>query len=196
MAHIFAFDNLIPVVDPSAYVHPSATLIGDVIIGPACYVGPGAVLRGDFGRIHLMAGSNIQDNCVAHSFPDADVIVEEDGHIGHGAILHGCRVGKNAMVGMNAVIMDYAIIHENAIVGAMAFVKAKMEIPAGHLAMGAPARVIRPLEPEEIAWKHKGTLAYQRLALEAPNTMRQVAEPLSAPEPNRQRVRNTDYEPL
>lgn len=196
MAQIFSFGGVIPVVDPSAYVHPSATLIGDVIIGPACYVGPGAVLRGDFGRIQLMTGANIQDNCVAHSFPDADAIVEEDGHIGHGAILHGCRVGKNAMVGMNAVIMDRAVIGEDSIVGAMAFVKAAMEIPPGQLVMGAPARIVRPLKPEEIAWKGEGTALYQRLALEAGQTMRQEAAPLSAPEPNRPRVQGPEYDPL
>ncbi|MGG4605710.1 transferase hexapeptide repeat family protein [Paenalcaligenes sp. Me131] len=196
MAQIFSFDGVIPVVDPSAYVHPSATLIGDVIIGPACYVGPGAVLRGDFGRIQLMTGANIQDNCVAHSFPDADAIVEEDGHIGHGAILHGCRVGKNAMVGMNAVIMDRAVIGEDSIVGAMAFVKASMEIPPGQLVMGAPARVVRPLKPEEIAWKSEGTALYQRLALEAGQTMRQEDAPLAAPEPDRRRVQGPEYDPL
>lgn len=196
MAQIFSFDDVTPVVDPSAYVHPSATLIGDVIIGAACYVGPGAVLRGDFGRIQLKTGSNIQDNCVAHSFPDADVIIEEDGHIGHGAILHGCMIGKNAMVGMNSVVMDGAVIGEDAIVGAMAFVKAEMQIPAGHLAVGSPARVVRPLKPQEIAWKHEGTVIYQRLALEAKHTMKKVAEPLAAPEPNRRRVRGPEHDPL
>ncbi|MDD3757166.1 MAG: transferase hexapeptide repeat family protein [Advenella sp.] len=196
MAQIFSFDGVIPVVDPSAYVHPAATLIGDVLIGPACYVGPGAVLRGDFGRIQLLAGANFQDNCVAHSFPDAEVLVEEEGHIGHGTILHGCRVGKNAMVGMNSVVMDRVVIGENAIIGAMSFLKASMEIPAGHLALGSPASVVRPLKPEEIAWKREGTLVYQRLALESRNSTKQVAEPLTRPEANRKRVLAPKYDPL
>lgn len=196
MAQIFSFDGVVPVVHPSAYVHPSATLIGDVIIGPACYLGPGAVLRGDFGRIQMEAGSNIQDNCVAHSFPDADVIVREEGHVGHGAILHGCVVGRNAMVGMNAVVMDRAVVGDNAIIGAMSFVKANMEIPAGHLVMGVPARVVRALSTDEIAWKREGTLLYQHLALEAPQTMVAVAAPLSEPEPGRRRVRAPEYDPL
>ncbi len=196
MARIFSFDDVIPVVDPSAYVHPSAILIGDVLIGPACYVGPGAVLRGDFGRIQLLTGANFQDNCIAHSFPDADVIVEEDGHVGHGAILHGCRVGKNAMVGMNSVIMDRAEIGENAIVGAMSFVKAAMKIPAGHLAMGSPASVVRPLKPDEIAWKSRGTQVYQRLALESRQTTKEVDEPLTRAEPGGRRVRAPEYDPL
>lgn len=188
MAQVFSFDGIVPVVHPTAWLHPSATLIGDVIIGPACYVGPGAVLRGDFGRIVLHAGSNIQDNCVAHSYPDADAIVEEDGHIGHGAILHGCIVRRNAMVGMNAVVMDRAVVGANAIVGAMAFVKAGMVIADGHLALGSPARVVRALSEAEIADKREGTLIYQRLALQGPQTMAAVAEPLHEPEPNRRRV--------
>src|SRR5690625_7957947 len=127
------------------FLESNATLLGDVIIGAVCYVGPGAVSRGDFGRIVLKAGSNVQDNCIAHCYPDADVIVEEDGHIGHGVILHGCVVGKNALVGMNAVVMDHAIIGENAIVWAMAFVKTSEKIPANRLAVWSSARVLREL---------------------------------------------------
>lgn len=196
MAQIFSFDGIVPVAHPSAWLHPSATLIGDVIIGPACYVGPGAVLRGDFGRIEMRAGSNIQDNCVAHSFPDADVIVEEEGHIGHGAILHGCTVGRNAMVGMNSVVMDRAVVGTNSIIGAMSFVKTGMEIPDGCLVMGSPARVVRALSEAEIAWKREGTLIYQRLALQAPQTMAAVAAPLREPEPGRRRVTVAPYDPL
>src|SRR5215470_12716775 len=108
VAHIYSIDGVRPVVDPTAFVHPTAVLIGDVIVGPNCYVGPHASLRGDFGRVELRAGSNIQDSCVMHSFPGQDAVVMEEGHIGHGAILHGCTVGRNAMVGMNAVVMDGA----------------------------------------------------------------------------------------
>ena len=115
---VYAIDGIVPVVDPTAYVHPSAVLIGDVIVGPGCYVGPCASLRGDFGRLILERGANLQDTCVMHGFPGTDTVVEEDGHIGHGAVLHGCRVRKNALVGMNAVIMDNAIIGESAIVAA------------------------------------------------------------------------------
>ena len=127
--HIYSIDGITPVVDPSAYVHPTAVLIGDVIVGAGCYVGPHASLRGDFGRVEMRAGSNIQDSCVMHSFPGQDAVIEEDGHVGHGAVLHGCTVGRNAMVGMNAVVMDGAVIGECAIVAAMAFVKANHKIP-------------------------------------------------------------------
>lgn len=195
MAQIYAYDGVVPVVDVAAFVHPAATVIGDVIIGPACYVGPGAVLRGDFGRIVLERGSNVQETCVVHSFPNLEVTIGEEGHIGHGAILHGCRIGANAMVGMNAVIMDEAVIGNNAIVAAMAFVKAGAEIPPNTLAVGSPAKVVRELTEEELAWKRQGTAIYQRLALEAKEKLVAV-EPLSAPEPERRRIRAPDYDPL
>ncbi|NEI73712.1 phenylacetic acid degradation protein PaaY [Rhizobium lusitanum] len=195
MAQIYAYDGVIPVIDPAAFVHPAATVIGDVIVGPACYVGPGAVLRGDFGRIVLERGSNVQETCVVHSFPNLEVVIGEAGHIGHGAVLHGCKIGANAMVGMNAVVMDEAVIGENAIVAAMAFVKAGAEIPANSLAVGSPARVIRELTQDEIAWKRQGTAIYQRLALEAKEKLVAV-EPLTAPEPDRRRIRAPEYDPL
>ena len=184
---VYAIDGLVPVVDPTAYVHPTAVLIGDVIVGPGCYVGPCASLRGDFGRLILEAGANLQDTCVMHGFPGTDTVVEQDGHIGHGAVLHGCRVGRNALVGMNAVIMDNAKIGEAAIVAACAFVKAGVEIPARHLAAGMPAKVVRELSEQEIAWKTEGTRTYQDLTRRCQATLVETA-PLAAPEPDRKRI--------
>lgn len=174
MGQIYSFEGVVPVVDASAHVHPTAVLIGDVIVGPDCYVGPNAVLRGDIGRIEMRRGSNIQDNCVAHTFPDTVVLLEEDGHVGHGAILHGCTVGRNAMVGMNAVVMDRAVVGENTIVGAMAFVKAGLVLPANSLVVGSPARVVRALTDDEIRWKSEGTHLYQQLAARANGQMSRV----------------------
>src|SRR5690606_9727539 len=145
MFKVYAIDGLRPVVDPTAYVHPTAVLIGDVIIGPGAYVGPLASLRGDFGRIVLKEGSNVQDSCVVHGVAENDTVIEEDGHIGHGAVLHGCTIGRNALIGMNAVVMDQAVIGESSIVAAMAFVKVGLVIPARRLVVGAPARVLREL---------------------------------------------------
>ena len=156
MAYIYAIDGLRPVVDPSAFVHPSAVLIGDVIIGPDCYVGPGASLRGDFGRLVLETGANLQDNCVMHGFPSKDCVIEANGHVGHGAILHGCRVGSNALIGMNAVIMDGAVIGAESFVAALAFVKAGFAVPPRTLVGGIPARIMRELSDDEIAWKSAG----------------------------------------
>jgi phenylacetic acid degradation protein len=176
-------------------VHPSAVLIGDVIVGPGCYVGPCASLRGDFGRLILERGANLQDTCVMHGFPGTDTVVEEDGHIGHGAVLHGCRIGRNALVGMNAVIMDNAVIGESSIVAASAFVKAGAEIPPRSLAAGMPAKVIRALSDEEIAWKVDGTRTYQDLARRSLATMVEC-DPLAAIEPDRKRIHMPEVVPL
>ncbi len=187
MAQVYSIDGVIPVVDPTAFVHPTAILIGDVIVGPGCYVGPAASLRGDFGRLILERGANLQDTCVMHGFPGTDTVVEEDGHVGHGAVLHGCIVKRDALIGMNAVIMDGAVIGESAIVAAMAFVKAGFEVPPRMLAAGIPAKILRPVTDEEIAWKREGTEDYQRLAIRSMKTMRPV-EPLTEVEPDRPRT--------
>ena len=191
----YEIDGIRPVVDPTAFVHPSAILIGDVIVGARCYVGPAASLRGDFGRIVLRAGSNVQDTCVMHGFPGTDTVIEEDGHVGHGAVVHGARVGRNALIGMNAVLMDNAVIGESAIVAACAFVKAGMEIPPRMLAAGVPAKIVRPLEEKEMAWKLDGTRTYQDLAVRSLNTMREVV-PLTQVEPDRRRIEVPGVVPL
>ncbi len=184
---VYQIDGVTPVIDPTAYVHPTAVLIGDVIIGPRCYVGPAACLRGDFGRLILKEGANIQDTCVMHGFPNSDTVVEEDGHIGHGAVLHGCTVKKNALVGMNAVVMDGAVVGESGIVAAMAFVKAKFEVPDRTLVAGSPARIIRELSDKEIEWKSQGTAQYQDLAVRSLSTMKEV-DALTSVEPDRKRL--------
>ena len=190
----YEFESLRPVVDPTAFVHPTASLIGDVIVGPGCLVGPCASLRGDIGRIILKAGCNVQDNCTVHCFPGKDVIIEEDGHIGHGAVLHSCTVKRNAMIGMNAVVMDDVVIGENSFVAAMAFVKAATIVLPRTLVAGVPANVVRELGDDEIAWKSKGTAIYQHLARRYLATMKEV-QPLRAAEPNRARVPDLMYKP-
>lgn len=187
MAKVYEFDGVVPVIDPSSFVHPDAVIIGDVIIGPYCYIGPCACLRGDLGRIMIGAGANIQDTCVIHSFPEMDVILEENCHVGHGAILHGCTIGKNALIGMNSVVMDHAIIGENSFVAAMTFVKSGMSAGANMLIGGVPAKEIRPLKEEEIRRKSEGTKLYQRLAAHSIKSMQEVV-PLESVEPNRRRV--------
>jgi len=184
----YEIDGLTPVVHPTAFVHPSAVLIGDVIVGAGCYVGPLASLRGDYGRIILEEGSNVQDTCVMHGFPGTDTVVEANGHVGHGAVLHGAIVKRNAMVGMNAVVMDEAVIGESSIVAACAFVKAGMVIAPRSLAAGVPAKVLRELTDEEIAWKGAGTRTYQELTVRSMKTMREVT-PLAAAEADRPRIK-------
>jgi len=187
MLKVYSIDGITPVVDPTAFVHPTAVLIGDVIIGPGVYVGPLASLRGDFGRIIMGPGSNVQDACVIHGITEQDTIVEEDGHVGHAAVLHGCVIGRNALVGMNAVVMDLAVVGENSVVAAMAFVKRGMEIPERSLVAGAPARIVRELSDKEIAGKSAGTRQYQQLARRCLQSLREV-EPLRQVEPDRARL--------
>jgi len=184
---VYAIEGLVPVVDPTAFVHPTAVLIGDVIIGPGCYVGPCASLRGDFGRLILKAGVNVQDTCVIHSFPERDTVIEESGHIGHGAVLHCCTIGRNALIGMNAVVMDNAVIGDSSFVAACSFIKAGMEVPPRSLAAGVPAKVIRPLTEQEMAWKLEGTAIYQNLASRCLATMVET-DALTAVEDHRKRI--------
>lgn len=190
----YSLDGLTPVVHPSAFVHPTAVLIGDVIVGPGCYVGPLASLRGDFGRIILEEGANLQDTCVMHGFPDSDTVVERHGHIGHGAVLHGCRIGADALVGMNAVVMDRAIIGPSSFVSAAAFVKAGFSCEAQSLVMGAPASVKRLLSDDEVAWKQAGTREYQILAQRCRESLVDC-QPLSEAEPERPRMSSSGLRP-
>ena len=176
---IYSLEGIIPVVDPSAFVHPQAVLIGDVVIGPRCYVGPGASLRGDMGRIVMGPGSNVQDNCVLHTFPTKEVRLEEDAHIGHGAVLHGCTVKRGALVGINAVLMDDVVVGEEALVGAASFVRAGFIVPPRTLVTGAPARAVRELTEEEVAWKARGTQEYHELAVRCLASLKEC-EPLTA----------------
>lgn len=191
----YSIDGVIPVVDPSAYVHPTAVLIGDVIIGPNCYVGPCASLRGDFGRIILHRGVNIQDTCVIHGFPASETVVEENGHIGHGAVLHGCVVRRDALVGMNTVVMDAAEIGEQSIVAASAFVRAGMKVPPQSLVAGVPAKVMRALSNEEMNGKLGGTLVYQDLTRRCLASMAEVT-PLPEIEPGRPCLQTPNIEAL
>jgi len=192
---VYEIDGITPVVDPTAFVHPSAVLIGDVLVGAGVYIGPCASLRGDFGRLEVRAGANIQDNCTMHGFPGTDTIVEEEGHIGHGAVLHGCIVQRNALVGMNAVVNDNAVIGESAIVAAMAFVKAGFVVPPRMLVAGVPGKIVRALTDQELAWKIEGTQSYQDLTRRSLATMRPTA-PLAAAEPNRPRIQVGELLPL
>ena len=191
----YAIDGLVPVVDPTAFVHPTAVLIGDVIVGARAYVGPCASLRGDFGRIVLERGSNVQDNCTLHGFPGSDTVVEENGHVGHGAVLHGCVVRRDALVGMNAVVMDEAEIGAASIVAACAFVPAGMKVPPRSLVAGMPAKVKRELSDAEVAWKLEGTLTYQDLTRRCLDTLVEVT-PLAAIEAGRPRVKSVEVKSL
>jgi phenylacetic acid degradation protein len=187
MPKVYSIDGITPVVDPSAYVHPSAILIGDVIVGARAYIGPCACIRGDFGRIIIEQGANIQDTCMLHGFPGKDTVVGPEVTVGHGAVLHGCVVRRGALIGMNCVVNDNAEIGEDAVVAALAFVRAEARIPARSLAAGIPARVLRELSDQEIGWKRDNMLLYQALAVRSMKTLREV-EALTEVEPGRKRM--------
>lgn len=190
---VYSLEGITPVVHPQAFVHETAVLIGDVLIGAGCYIGPHASLRGDFGRIIVEQGANVQDSCVLHSFPGKDCIVECNGHVGHGAVLHGCRIGRNALVGMLAVVMDDAVIGESSIVGAAALVSAKFECPPRSLVIGVPAHVKRQLSDSEVEWKSQGTLEYQELARRCLATLVKT-EALTEVEPGRRSMQAGQYD--
>jgi carbonic anhydrase/acetyltransferase-like protein (isoleucine patch superfamily) len=176
---IYEFRGYKPVIDETAFVHPAATVTGNVIIGKDVYIGPGAAIRGDWGQIIIEDGCNVQENCTIHMFPGVTVILREAAHIGHGAIIHGATIGKNVLVGMNAVIMDNAVIGDNTIVGALSFVPAEMIIPEKSVVAGNPAKIIREATDELINWKSQGTKLYQQLPEECRNTLK-PCDPLRA----------------
>ncbi|MGB0977791.1 MAG: transferase hexapeptide repeat family protein [Croceimicrobium sp.] len=181
---IYEFQGFKPIVKESAYVHQSATIIGNVSIGEKVYVGPGAVIRGDWGEIIIEDGCNIQENCVVHMFPGVSIRLEEGAHVGHGAIIHGANLGKNVLIGMNAVVMDRSSVGEGSIVGALSFIKADSQIPARSLVVGNPAKVIKQVSDQMLAWKTKGTELYQELPGELYATLTEC-EPLREKEENR-----------
>jgi len=177
MANIFSFDGFIPVIHQSAFIHPNATVTGNVVIGRDVYVGPGAAIRGDWGGVVIENGCNVQEGCVIHMFPGVTVVLEQSAHIGHGAVVHGARIGENALVGMNAVVMDNAVVGAGCIVGALCFVPSMMEIPPRKVVVGNPARIVKDVTDEMLAWKTEGTALYQALPARLHATLRAV-EPL------------------
>lgn len=183
----YAYQGLVPVVDPTTYLHPTASLIGDVIVGPGCFIAPGASLRGDFGRIVVEGDSSIQDNVTVHAGSDRDTVIRRGATIAHGSVIHGCEIGENALIGMNAVILDGAVIGAENLVAALSLVKSDTVTEPRALVAGNPAKVVRVLPPEHVTWRNDGHGEYQRLAREALRDFIE-AEPLGAPEPDRKRL--------
>ena len=181
---IYEFNGYKPVIHESAFIHPQATVTGNVFIGKNVYIGPGAAIRGDWGKIIIEDGCNVQENCTIHMFPGTEVRLQEGAHVGHGAIVHGAQLGKNCLIGMNAVLMDDAVIGDECIVGALAFVPAKAVFEPRKIIVGNPAKAVKEVSDEMIAWKTKGTGLYQQLPAECYATLKEC-EPLRQAEPNR-----------
>jgi len=193
MANIFEFNGYRPVIHESAFIHPNATVTGNVIIGKNVYIGPGAAIRGDWGAIIIEDGCNVQENCTIHMFPGVTVRLEEAAHIGHGAIIHGAHIGKNVLVGMNAVIMDRVVVGANSLIGALCFVPEGMQIPERKIVVGNPAKIIKDISDEMISWKSQGTKLYQELPNELYSTLK-ACEPLREIPTDRE-VQISNYNP-
>jgi len=173
MANIFEFKGYKPVIHESAFVHPNATVTGDVIIGADVYIGPGAAIRGDWGRIVVEDGCNVQENCTIHMFPGETVTLHAGAHIGHGAIVHGASIGKNALIGMNAVIMDNRKI-----------------------VIGNPARIVKDVTDAMVKWKSEGTELYRSLPEELHRTLKPTEPLRSIPEDGKNIGESlSDYKP-
>ena len=175
--NVFEFHGFRPVIHESAFIHPNATVTGNVIIGRDVYVGPGAAIRGDWGGIVIEDGCNVQENCTIHTFPGVTVVLERSAHIGHGAVVHGARIGQNALIGMNAVVMDHAVVGAECIVGALCFIPSEMQIPRRKVVVGNPAKIVKDVSDEMIAWKTEGTKLYQSLPKDLYSSLR-PCEPL------------------
>jgi carbonic anhydrase/acetyltransferase-like protein (isoleucine patch superfamily) len=191
---VYSFNDLIPVIHESSFIHPQSIVTGNVIIGKDCYIGPGAALRGDWGAIIIEDGCNVQENCTLHMFPGLSVLLKEGAHIGHGAIIHGAVIGKNCLVGMNAVIMDNVELGDESIVGALTFIKQDEKIPARSLVAGNPGKIIKTVTDEMLAWKTEGTHLYQMLPAECRNGLK-PCEPLREVPANRP-VQSPVYKPF
>jgi carbonic anhydrase/acetyltransferase-like protein (isoleucine patch superfamily) len=173
----FEFNGIKPVVHPSSFIHPQAAVTGSVVIGRDVYIGPGCALRGDWGGIRIEDGCNVQEGCTVHMFPGVEVLLKEAAHIGHGAVIHGAVIGRNCLVGMNAVIMDEAELGDECIVGALSFIRQGEKIPPRSLVVGNPAKIIKSVSDEMLAWKTEGTRLYQRLPMQCFETLK-ACEPL------------------
>lgn len=193
MANIFEFEGFVPVIHESAFIHPNATVTGNVIIGKNVYIGPGAAIRGDWGQIIIEDGCNVQENCTIHMFPGEVVTLKENAHVGHGAIVHGATIGRDCLIGMNSVLMDRVFIDDECIVGALTFVPADMKIEKRSVVVGNPARVIKEVSDEMLKWKQQGTALYQKLPADCYATLK-PCEPLREV-PSDLRQRSADYKP-
>jgi phenylacetic acid degradation protein len=183
----YEFQGIRPVVDPGSFVHPQASLIGDVIVSSGCYIGPGASLRADFGRIIVESDCSVQDCATIHVSTQHDTIIRRGATIAHGAVIHGCEIGENCLIGINSVVLDAAVLGRECLVGALSLVPHGMEVPERSLLIGTPARIVRALSAEEVTWRNDVDGNYQYLTREALSSLRET-EPHAEPEPDRNRI--------
>ncbi|HEY1916113.1 MAG TPA: gamma carbonic anhydrase family protein [Streptosporangiaceae bacterium] len=148
---IYALGDKVPVIDPDAYVHPDATVIGAVTIGPLSTVWPGAVLRGDHGRIEIGARTSIQDGTVVHCTERWPTVIGSGCVVGHLAHLEGCQIGDDCLIGSGSIVLNRAVVEPGAAVGAAALVTEDSLVSSGQIALGVPAKM-RPAPPDLAGW--------------------------------------------
>jgi phenylacetic acid degradation protein len=182
----------VPVIHASALVHETAVLIGDVSVGADCYIGPQSVCRADQGSIVIERGTSLQDCCVVHTRPQGRVVVGARGQIGHGAMLHGCTIGRNVLIGMGAIILDDAVIEDDAMVGAATLVTGRQRVPARMLVRGNPGKVIREVTAEELESKHEITMHYVAFAASGVGIRRACARIVTGADSGPEWHRQTD----
>jgi carbonic anhydrase/acetyltransferase-like protein (isoleucine patch superfamily) len=168
------FEEAAPKVHPSAYVHPSAELIGRVVVRRDASIWPMVVMRGDIETITIGVASNVQDSTVIHTSHGRPTVLGRGVTVGHAAILHGTRVGDFSLVGMGSILLDGSVIGKECLIGAGAVVPERARIPPRSLVLGIPGRVVRPLRPEEIAELHKRAKDYIRYADQHRRTSRPI----------------------
>ncbi|KGP76985.1 hypothetical protein JT05_01730 [Desulfosporosinus sp. Tol-M] len=157
---IVTLNGKTPKIHPDAFIAPNATIIGDVEVEAGANIWFGAQIRGDNGSIHIGARASIQDNVVIHVAPGGKTIIESDVLVGHGAVVHGCTLKKGCFIGINSVVLDNAVVGEKAMVAALSLVLHNCEIPARHVAVGAPAQVKKEISGESLRVVELGPVLY------------------------------------
>jgi carbonic anhydrase/acetyltransferase-like protein (isoleucine patch superfamily) len=171
---IYELDGIAPQIDPTAWIAPTAVLIGNVIVGPRANIWFGAVLRGDNEAIVVGEGSNVQENSVLHTDMGYPLTIGANCTIGHKAMLHGCTIGEGSLIGMGATLLNGAKIGAGSLVGACALVTESKEIPPGSLVMGAPAKVVRELDAGAKARLLQSAAGYQANAARFAKGMKNI----------------------
>jgi len=173
---LYEFDKKQPQISSHTFIHPEAVIIGDVLIGEHCFIGPGAVIRADFGPVVLGDGVSLQDNAVIHVSPDSRVLIEDDVVIGHAALLHDVHIGPRCIIGMGAILMFNVMCEAGSIIGAGSVVTRDTRVPAGRIASGNPAKIVKTASPEQLETAVAGIRLYQELARTYLKTMKRIPD--------------------
>jgi carbonic anhydrase/acetyltransferase-like protein (isoleucine patch superfamily) len=172
---IYAFDERVPSISDSAYIAPTAVVIGDVTIGDSCYIGHTAVLRGDYGAIVIGSGTAIEEGVIVHARPDDRTVIGDRVTVGHGAMIHNAVIQDGATIGMRAVISDFSEVGPGALVGEQALVRRSQKVPEAAIAIGVPARVVGRVGEEQSDMMVWAKEVYVDLAHRYPTALTEIS---------------------